>query len=162
MLPLSTTTFDHVFFLPAGKITSPICNKHKSGTPDFLRMPWILLALLGAVTNAGYFIIIKRYVATVDPKILTGIGFTCGGPVIYRLRNKGVSGSWPGFFLSGCRYRNPEYYQPVPDLFSPLLFGSLAFHSHALVHSDNSDWHLLPPLKRGSPRGPGLPVSASS
>ena len=46
-------------------------------------MLWILLALLGAVTNAGYFIIIKRYIATVDPKILTGIGFTCGGLLLF-------------------------------------------------------------------------------
>jgi drug/metabolite transporter (DMT)-like permease len=42
-------------------------------------MLWILLALLGAVTNASYFIIIKRYITTLDPKILTGFGFTCGG-----------------------------------------------------------------------------------
>jgi drug/metabolite transporter (DMT)-like permease len=42
-------------------------------------MLWIFLALLGAVTNAGYFIIIKRYIATLDPKVLTGVGFTCGG-----------------------------------------------------------------------------------
>jgi drug/metabolite transporter (DMT)-like permease len=42
-------------------------------------MLWILLALLGAVTNASYFIIIKRYITTLDPKVLTGVGFTCGG-----------------------------------------------------------------------------------
>jgi drug/metabolite transporter (DMT)-like permease len=46
-------------------------------------MLWILLALLGAVTNAGYFIIIKRYITTIDPKILTGIGFTCGGLLLF-------------------------------------------------------------------------------
>src|SRR5665647_3012759 len=42
-------------------------------------MLWIFLSVLGAVTNAGYFIIIKRYITELDPKILTGIGFTCGG-----------------------------------------------------------------------------------
>jgi drug/metabolite transporter (DMT)-like permease len=42
-------------------------------------MLWIFLSLLGAVTNASYFIIIKRYITTLDPKVLTGIGFTCGG-----------------------------------------------------------------------------------
>jgi len=42
-------------------------------------MLWILLSLLGAVTNASYFIIIKRYITTLDPKVLTGFGFTCGG-----------------------------------------------------------------------------------
>ena len=46
-------------------------------------MLWILLALLGAVTNAGYFIIIKRYIKTIDPRILTGIGFTCGGFLLF-------------------------------------------------------------------------------
>ena len=51
----------------------------KTITPDFLPMLWIFLALLGAITNAGYFIIIKRYIATLDPKVLTGVGFTCGG-----------------------------------------------------------------------------------
>jgi drug/metabolite transporter (DMT)-like permease len=39
-------------------------------------MLWILLALLGAITNAGYFIIIKRSIASLDPTVLTGIGFT--------------------------------------------------------------------------------------
>jgi drug/metabolite transporter (DMT)-like permease len=42
-------------------------------------MLWILLALLGAIANASYFIIIKRHIATLDPKVLTGAGFTCGG-----------------------------------------------------------------------------------
>jgi drug/metabolite transporter (DMT)-like permease len=46
-------------------------------------MLWILLALLGAVTNASYFIIIKRYITTLDPKILTGLGFTCGGLLLF-------------------------------------------------------------------------------
>jgi len=42
-------------------------------------MLWILLSLIGAVTNASYFIIIKRYITSVDPKVLTGIGFAFGG-----------------------------------------------------------------------------------
>jgi drug/metabolite transporter (DMT)-like permease len=46
-------------------------------------MLWILLALLGAVTNAGYFIIIKRSITTLDPKILTGVGFTFGGLLLF-------------------------------------------------------------------------------
>lgn len=48
-------------------------------------MLWILLSLLGAVTNASYFIIIKRYITTLDPKILTGIGFTWGGLLLLAL-----------------------------------------------------------------------------
>jgi len=54
-----------------------------TGNPDFLLMLWIFLALLGAVTNASYFIIIKRYITTQDPKILTGVGFTCGGLLLF-------------------------------------------------------------------------------
>ena len=57
-------------------------------------MLWILLALLGAVTNASYFIIIKQSITMLDPKILTGVGFYLWGvPVIYRLRNQGISRS---------------------------------------------------------------------
>jgi drug/metabolite transporter (DMT)-like permease len=48
-------------------------------------MLWILLSLLGAVANASYFIIIKRYITTLDPKILTGIGFTWGGLLLLAL-----------------------------------------------------------------------------
>jgi drug/metabolite transporter (DMT)-like permease len=46
-------------------------------------MLWIFLALLGAVSNAAYFIIIKKYIAALDPKILTGIGFTLGGFLLF-------------------------------------------------------------------------------
>jgi drug/metabolite transporter (DMT)-like permease len=46
-------------------------------------MLWILLALLGAVSNAAYFIIIKKYIAAIDPRILTGIGFTLGGCLLF-------------------------------------------------------------------------------
>jgi len=42
-------------------------------------MLWIFLALLGAITNASFFIIIKRYITSLDPGLLTGAGFFCGG-----------------------------------------------------------------------------------
>ena len=45
-------------------------------------MLWIFLALLGAITNASYFIIIKRYITSLDPRILTGAGFMCGGSLL--------------------------------------------------------------------------------
>jgi drug/metabolite transporter (DMT)-like permease len=48
-------------------------------------MLWIFLALLGAITNAGYFIIIKRSLASLDPNVLTGIGFTCGGLILFTI-----------------------------------------------------------------------------
>lgn len=62
-------------------------------------MLWILLALLGAVTNAAYFIIVKKYIAAIDPRILTGIGFTLGGCLLFAvsaLRGFPVPG--PEFF----------------------------------------------------------------
>ena len=46
-------------------------------------MLWIFLALLGAVANAAYFIIVKKYISSVDPKILTGTGFTIGGILLF-------------------------------------------------------------------------------
>jgi drug/metabolite transporter (DMT)-like permease len=46
-------------------------------------MLWIFLALLGAVANAAYFIIVKTYITALDPKILTGIGFTLGGFLLF-------------------------------------------------------------------------------
>ena len=46
-------------------------------------MLWIFLALLGAVANAAYFIIVKKYISSLDPRILTGIGFTIGGILLF-------------------------------------------------------------------------------
>jgi drug/metabolite transporter (DMT)-like permease len=59
-------------------------------------MLWILLALLGAVSNAAYFIIVKKYIEAIDPRILTGIGFTLGGCLLFAasaLRGFPVPGS---------------------------------------------------------------------
>ena len=46
-------------------------------------MLWILLALLGAIANAAYFIIVKKHITALDPKLLTGIGFTAGGCLLF-------------------------------------------------------------------------------
>jgi len=46
-------------------------------------MLWIFFALLGAIANAAYFIIIKKYITALDPRILTGIGFTLGGILLF-------------------------------------------------------------------------------
>ena len=62
-------------------------------------MLWIFLALLGAVSNAAYFIIVKKYIAALDPKILTGIGFTLGGCLLFVVSAlKGFPGIGPDFF----------------------------------------------------------------
>jgi len=62
-------------------------------------MLWIFLALLGAVANAAYFIIIKKYIPALDPKILTGIGFTLGGILLFAVSaSLGFPAIGPEFF----------------------------------------------------------------
>ena len=62
-------------------------------------MLWIFLALLGAVANAAYFIIIKKYISALDPKILTGIGFTLGGILLFAVSaSLGFPAIGPEFF----------------------------------------------------------------
>ena len=61
-------------------------------------MLWIFLALLGALTNAAYFIIVKKYISALDPKLLTGIGFTLGGCLLF------LSSSLRGFPAIGSDF----------------------------------------------------------
>jgi drug/metabolite transporter (DMT)-like permease len=62
-------------------------------------MLWIFLALLGAVANAAYFIIIKKYIPALDPRILTGIGFTIGGMLLFAVSaSLGFPAIGPEFF----------------------------------------------------------------
>ena len=64
-------------------------------------MLWIFLALLGAVTNATYFIIVKRYITSLDPKLLTGIGFAFGGCLLFLLSAlRGFPIIGPDFFAA--------------------------------------------------------------
>jgi drug/metabolite transporter (DMT)-like permease len=71
-------------FLPGQTlIKSPIRDKNQKKYFRILsNMLWIFLALLGAITNAAYFIIVKKYISALDPKLLTGIGFTFGGTLL--------------------------------------------------------------------------------
>jgi drug/metabolite transporter (DMT)-like permease len=62
-------------------------------------MLWILLAITGACANAAYFIIVKQYITALDPKLLTGIGFTLGGCILFLLSAyRGFPPLGPGFF----------------------------------------------------------------
>ena len=38
-------------------------------------MLWVILAIIGAISNAVYYIIIKNHIADRDPRILTALGF---------------------------------------------------------------------------------------
>ena len=46
-------------------------------------MLWILLALTGAVANAAYFIIIKKNINALEPRVLTAVGFSLGGLLLF-------------------------------------------------------------------------------
>ena len=46
-------------------------------------MLWILLALTGAVANAAYFIIIKKNIDALEPRVLTAVGFSLGGLLLF-------------------------------------------------------------------------------
>ncbi len=64
-------------------------------------MLWIFLALLGAITNATYFIIVKMYITALDPKLLTGIGFTVGGCLLFLFSGlRGFPPIGPDFFAA--------------------------------------------------------------
>ncbi|MFA6225504.1 MAG: EamA family transporter [Methanoregula sp.] len=64
-------------------------------------MLWIFLALLGALANAAYFIIVKKYITALDPKLLTGIGFTLGGCLLFLMSDlQGFPAIGPDFFTA--------------------------------------------------------------
>jgi drug/metabolite transporter (DMT)-like permease len=46
-------------------------------------MLWILLALTGALANAAYFIIIKKNIRHLRPQVLTAVGFSLGGLLLF-------------------------------------------------------------------------------
>jgi len=48
-------------------------------------MLWILLALTGAVANAAFFIIIKKNIRHIRPQVLTAVGFSLGGLLLFLL-----------------------------------------------------------------------------
>jgi drug/metabolite transporter (DMT)-like permease len=45
-------------------------------------MHWVLLAIIGAISNAAYLIVIRNYIRTRDPRILTSLGFLIAGVLL--------------------------------------------------------------------------------
>jgi drug/metabolite transporter (DMT)-like permease len=45
-------------------------------------MLWVILAIIGAIANAAYFIIIKNHIADQDPRILTALGLLISGVLL--------------------------------------------------------------------------------
>ncbi|MFA4859284.1 EamA family transporter [Methanoregula sp.] len=62
-------------------------------------MLWLVLALMGAASNAAYYIIIKRYGRHLDPRILTGTSFAMGGCLLLVFSKiQGFPQTGPDFF----------------------------------------------------------------
>ena len=45
-------------------------------------MLWVLLAVVGAIANAAYYIIIRNHIRDHDPRILTSLGFSLAGVLL--------------------------------------------------------------------------------
>jgi drug/metabolite transporter (DMT)-like permease len=65
-------------------------------------MLWVLLAIIGAVANAAYFIILKNHIADRDPRILTSLGLLISGVLLL------ATSATRGFPVIG-----PDYYSAV-------------------------------------------------
>ena len=65
-------------------------------------MLWVLLAIIGAISNAAFYIIIKNHITTRDPRVLTVLGFLLGGLILL-----GISA------VQGIPAIGPAYYSAV-------------------------------------------------
>ena len=45
-------------------------------------MLWVILAIIGAIANAAFFIIIKNHIADQDPRVLTALGLLISGVLL--------------------------------------------------------------------------------
>ncbi|MDD1703663.1 MAG: DMT family transporter [Methanoregula sp.] len=68
-------------------------------------MLWVLLALTGAVANAAFYIIIKKYGTVLDPQIVTAVGFIfCSGLLFFISALQGFPALgpdyWPAVLIS--------------------------------------------------------------
>ncbi len=45
-------------------------------------MLWVILAIIGAVANAAYYIVIKDHITDRDPRIVTALGFSLSGVLL--------------------------------------------------------------------------------
>jgi len=45
-------------------------------------MLWVILAIIGASANAAFYIVVKKYVHSLDPRLLTAIGFILGTGIL--------------------------------------------------------------------------------
>lgn len=99
-------------------------------------MLWVFLALTGAVSNAAYFILIKKYISTRDPGVLTALGFLFSGLLLIA-----ISGT-RGFPVLG-----PAWYSAV------IISGILNIIGLSLVFRamESSDLSLSMPMLSFTP-----------
>ncbi|MFA4860054.1 EamA family transporter [Methanoregula sp.] len=66
-------------------------------------MYWALLAGIGACTNAGYYIVNKKFLRTIDPDILAASGFLCSAALLLGISvGNGIPPLGPLFFPAVC------------------------------------------------------------
>jgi drug/metabolite transporter (DMT)-like permease len=62
-------------------------------------MLWVLLAIIGAVANAAYYIIIKNHITDRDPRVLTALGFLLAGILLLLISAaRGFPVIGPGYY----------------------------------------------------------------
>ena len=62
-------------------------------------MLWVLLAIIGAISNAAYYIIIKNYITTRDPRFLTALGFLISGVLLLTISGaRGLPAIGPDYY----------------------------------------------------------------
>lgn len=99
-------------------------------------MLWVILAIIGAISNAAYYIIIKNHIADRDPRILTALGMFISGLLLLFMS------AGQGFPPIG-----PEYYSAV------IISGILNIIGLSLIFRamESSDLSLSMPMLSFTP-----------
>jgi drug/metabolite transporter (DMT)-like permease len=99
-------------------------------------MLWVILAIIGAISNAAYYIIIKNHIADRDPRILTALGMFISGILLL------LTSTAQGFPPIG-----PEYYSAV------IISGILNIIGLSLIFRamESSDLSLSMPMLSFTP-----------
>ena len=99
-------------------------------------MLWVILAIIGAVSNAAYYIIIKNHITDRDPRVLTVLGMLLSGVLLLLIS------AAQGFPAIG-----PEYYSAV------IISGILNIIGLTLIFRalESSDLSLAMPMLSFTP-----------
>jgi drug/metabolite transporter (DMT)-like permease len=99
-------------------------------------MLWVILAVIGAISNSAYYIIIKNHITDRDPRILTALGMLISGVLLL------IISAAQGFPVIG-----PEYYSAV------IISGILNIIGLSLIFRalESSDLSLSMPMLSFTP-----------